>query len=639
MTRARVKARVAQGSAAPVSPAPSDASHVRGANALLAATALVSAWLLFQVQPLVAKRILPWFGGGTAVWTTAMLFFQTALFAGYAYAHLGSRRLSPRAQVLVHWALLAAAAALALGVGVAPDASWKPPSPDRPTLRILTLLAACVGLPYLMLAATAPLVQVWFARINPGRTPYRLYALSNVGSLAALVSYPLLVEPQLGGAMQSQAWGVAFAVFALLCAASGWHALRRGAPAVALSAGSPDGLQRTTLPPRLAAALWIALPACASVLLLAVTAYLCQDVASLPLLWILPMVVYLGTFILTFDSDRWYRRRAWMTLAALGTLAAVLSWFSDDSLTYLWHVAIHLFLLGSIAMVCHGELVRLRPGPARLTAFYLSIAAGGAGGGGLAGGVAPLGFAGFYELNFAILAALLLAMLVLAAEQPGFFHVGRVWTKRVVAVALLTALAVGMGVHSLNRRSHTVAITRNFYGVLKVNQPPVNDDQFLYYQLANGHISHGIQFRNPAVRRLPTQYYHPNSGVGLTLVAPRVRPLRIGVVGLGIGTLAAYAESDDTIRFYEINPSDVEFADEHFTHLSDARERGAHVEVVLGDARLALERESPQEYDVLAIDAFTGDAIPVHLLTVEAIELYLRHLRPAAATPAPAHAT
>ncbi|HMO84730.1 MAG TPA: hypothetical protein PKC18_07410, partial [Lacipirellulaceae bacterium] len=348
------------------------------------------------------------------------------------------------------------------GVGVAPDASWKPPSPDRPTLRILTLLAACVGLPYLMLAATAPLVQVWFARINPGRPPYRLYALSNVGSLAALVSYPLLVEPQLGGAMQSQAWGVAFAVFALLCAASGWHALRRGAPAVALSAGSPDGLQRTTLPPRLAAALWI-----------------------------LPMVVYLGTFILTFDSDRWYRRRAWMTLAALGTLAAVLSWFSDDSLTYLWHVAIHLFLLGSIAMVCHGELVRLRPGPARLTAFYLSIAAGGAVGGVLAGVVAPLVFADFYELNFAILAVWLLAMLVLAAEQPGFFHVGRVWTKRVVAVALLTALAVGMGVHSLNRRSHTVAITRNFYGVLKVNQPPVNDDQFLYYQLANGPIPHG----------------------------------------------------------------------------------------------------------------------------------------------------
>jgi hypothetical protein len=616
-------------------PSPPPAS--RWLNVLLAATVLASAWLLFQVQPMVAKRILPWFGGGTAVWTTAMLFFQAALFVGYLYAHLGTKLLAPARQIALHTGLLAAAIVVLVVVRVIPADSWKPAAAADPSLQILLLLAACVGLPYCMLAATAPLVQVWFARANPGVTPYRLYALSNFGSLAALVAYPLAIEPTLGVGAQGVIWSTLFAGFAVICISSGVlslkAALQASRPAEAPTAPGADAPALPNGPPAIACPgwlqyfFWLALPTCASVLLLAITAYLCQDVASVPLLWIAPMVVYLASFILTFESDRWYHRGFWMPAAMIASYVTIYSWYNSDKFHFTDQVAVNLALLLTLSVICHGELARLRPPAERLTAFYLCISVGGALGGLLAGIVAPLVLPDFYELHISIIAAWALAIAVLASQGSSAMHGSLRHFKRLTAVALLVALAYPMARHAYYRRSNLLASTRNFYGVLKVREPPVTSGEFVYRQLSNGHISHGLQFQFPAIRRLPTQYYHPNSGVGLVLAAPHEAPRRIGVVGLGTGTIAAYAEAGETVRFYEINPADIDFADRYFTFLLDARERGATVDLVLGDARLSLERESPQNYDVLALDAFTSDAIPAHLLTLEAIKLYLSHLK------------
>jgi len=615
-------------------------------NSALAATTLLSAWLLFQVQPMVAKRILPWFGGGSAVWTTAMLFFQTALFAGYLYAHLLVQRLAARRQVLVHLALLAVAAASALAVGVIPADAWKPTHSGQPSLHILAMLAASVGLPYLMLSATAPLVQVWFSRANPGRSPYRLYALSNAGSLAALLSYPFLVEPHLGVARQAAGWSLLFAAFAILCGTSGLLALLRVPlappviPAVAvvpdqaladfgeLSRVEPVAHVNDDRPLWLQYVFWLALPACASVLLLAVTAHLCQDVAPIPLLWILPMVVYLLTFILAFDSERWYRRAVWMPLGAALSFAAVWNWHAYATASIHWRLGVHLALLLALGMVCHGELARMRPPTSRLTSYYLCLSAGGALGGLLAGIVAPLVLTDHYELHFSILAAWVLAMTAMVADRRSPFHDGRNFKGLLGMAALLVALALAMDSHASGERGNSLALARNFYGVLKVREISAGSDDS-YYHLTNGDISHGSQFRSVNNRRVPLSYYHPATGVGQIMTAlDEQTPQRVGLVGLGVGTLAAYAEAGDEFQFFEINPQVIEFADKYFTYLQDARERGAKITTVEGDGRLSLERAPSKHYDVLVLDAFNSDAVPAHLLTLEAFELYLDRLKP-----------
>ena len=599
-------------------------------NLALAATALLSAWLLFQVQPMVAKRILPWFGGGTAVWTTTMLFFQSALFLGYLYAHF-TTRLAPRRQVATHVVLLAAAAILAGLLGVLPRDGWKPEGSDLPALHILAMLAASVGLPYVMLAATAPLVQVWFSRANPGRSPYRLYALSNIGSMAALLSYPLLVEPNLGLTRQGLAWSAMFVGFAVACGWSGVQSLRWGRVGVdqATEAVKPEATGNSR-PAWLQYFFWIALPACASVALLAITNYLCLDVAPIPLLWVAPLAVYLLTFILTFDGDRWYRRDIWLPIAAILSFVAVYTWHEnlkqmEDWLD--WQVGLHLTLLLAIGMVCHGELARMRPAANRLTSFYLCISAGGAIGGLLVGVAAPLAFSDYYELPLSVLAAWLLAMIVLVTDRQSRFYDGRTFVGWVGMAGLLIALGVSMYRYAERDRARAETLTRSFFGVLKVRERRANTPE-AYLDLTNGQISHGGQFRLDALRRVPIDYYHRQSGIGLWLEPTRPTTTRcVGVIGLGAGTLAAYAESDDVFRFYDVNPQVMTVADYHFTYLRDARERGAKIELIEGDGRLSLERESSQNFDVLVLDAFNSDAIPAHLLTLEAIELYLSHLK------------
>jgi hypothetical protein len=608
-----------------------------GLNLLLATAALLSAWLLFQVQPMVAKRILPWFGGGAAVWTTAMLFFQVALLVGYLYAHLTARAFSPRKQVYLHVSLLAAAAVAVCVIGVMPPDAWKPQASDRPALGILMRLAGSVGLPYLMLAATAPLVQVWFSRANPGRSPYRLYAVSNIGSLAALLSYPFALEPKLGLSQQGALWAGLFLAFAALCALSAISSLKTEASATSEARGSfprsdapRDSSPQSEEPaPKLRYVLWLALPACASILLLAFTSYLTQHLAPIPLLWILPLVVYLLSFILTFDSDRWYRRWFWMPLAALLSLAAVLTWLQNLPPPVPWMISLHIMLLFAAAMVCHGELVRVRPTASRLTVYYLAIAAGGALGGFFVSVAAPVLFSDHYELHFGLLLAWLLALASLIADRQSPFYRGG---KRAAlagllgCVVLLVGLAAAMALDIHKQHRGVIAADRNFYGPLQVALRN-ESSQDAYYEFINGQISHGGQFADPSRRDLATSYFHNGSGIGRVFSELKPQPpRRVGVVGLGAGTLAAYASRGDSFQFYEINPQVIEFAEKHLTYLRNARKRGAEIAIHRNDARLALERQEPQQFDVLVLDAFNGDAIPTHLLTMEAFEIYLRHL-------------
>jgi hypothetical protein len=612
----------------------------------IAATVLFGAWLLFQIQPMAGKRILPWFGGGPAVWTTAMLFFQALLLGGYLYAHLSTRLLPPRAQPLLHAALLLFAVVMLAMYGVSLGNEWKPADSGHPQLRILAILAVSVGLPYLMLSATAPLVQSWLGRTSAGKSPYRLYALSNFGSLAALVSYPVIVEPLMGLHMQGILWSGLFLAFAVLCALSGWSAsgavpdeqMREAPPRAkplppemrrkTTRSGKNSATTKDGIPTMLDRFFWVALPACASSMLLAVTNYLCQDVAPVPLLWIAPLVVYLVTFILTFASDRWYRRWPWLVAMGVLSYAACNCWTQNGDEVFGWQAAVHLGLLFTVGMVCHGEVARRRPAANYLTSFYLLLAAGGAIGGLLVAVVAPRVFNGYYELPLGMLVAFLLAMGVLISDRESALYLGgspALWVGIVLVGGVLAYLAQSP---YATARPLAIAMERNFFGVLTVQEAEWGNSGIICRRLLNGRISHGAQMLDKDRRGEPTQYYARTSGVGKLLDSmPTDAPRRVGVVGLGAGTLAAYAKQGDEFKFYEINPDVISFADQYFTFLADARERGAKLEIVSGDARLALEREQPQQFHVLVLDAFSGDAIPVHLLTSEAIELYLRHLR------------
>lgn len=605
-------------------PAPSDSRSSRGSTLVLAATVFLSAWLLFQVQPMVAKRILPWFGGGPAIWTTTMLFFQTALLAGYFYAHLLASRLPPTRQFRVHLALLAGAAVLIVFNSVIPSEAWKPTESNHPAWDILLLLTATIGLPYVLLAATAPLVQAWYAGSDRAGSPYRLYALSNLGSLAALFTYPFVVEPHVGIVRQGVAWSALFGLFVLLCGASGWTLTRGRTEAISFANLGPEADDEA--PSKLRRFLWIAFPASASVALLAITNYLAQDVASFPLIWIIPLAVYLITFIATFDSDRWYRRIVWMPLAAAATFGASYSWFEGSSMPLEQQLFYHVALLLSLGMVCHGEVARLRPNARRLTSFYLAIAAGGALGGVLTALVAPILFTERYELQLSIIAVWALAMIVLATDRRSPLFDGRIFPAWLgIAAMLITFLVISRNFYVFTSE-HLVARVRNFYGVLKVSDFGVGTPD-AYRKLTNGRISHGAQYLSPDNRRVPAQYYFAGTGVSQAIMSiPAGRPHRVGVVGLGAGVLASYADKGDYFAFYDINPLDIEVADKYFTFLKDARERGATVNIIQGDARLSLEKQPPQKFDVLVLDAFSGDAIPVHLLTREALDLAWSHV-------------
>jgi hypothetical protein len=593
------------------------------AAALFALTTFVSAFLLFQVQPLLSKRLLPWFGGSPAVWTTCVLFFQTVLFAGYAYAHASEHWLGRRVQTALHIVLLTLAFAL---LPILPGDEWKPADGSTPISSILMVLGSTVGLAYFLLSSTGPLVSAWYNRVLPDRSPYRLYALSNFGSLLALLSYPFVFEPAFEITQQADYWAWGFRLFAVLSATSAVIALLsdRSAPqgsfATAVAEQSPDdGAHGLRWRPA-----WIALPAFASFAFLATTNFVCQDVAVVPFLWVAPLSLYLLSFIICFDHERWYQRRVFggifMVLVAIGPLLYLV----EPSYQYVYELILFFSGMFCVCMICHGELVRLRPPPRHLTAFYLSIAAGGAIGGVFVSVIAPAIFSSYYEWPLAVIGAMVLACGVLLP------HSVRQWVYErrrvawlVLGIALLVAFAVIQDL--VVGDQELIWQARNFYGVVTVTETR-DEPSRRHRLLRHGRITHGIQFSADDKRLLPVSYFTPPSGVGQTLTHFTSRSaVRVGITGLGVGTIASYARPGHTYRFYEINPQIVQLAREHFTYLADCQ---GTVEIVEGDARLSLEREKPNEFDVLILDAFSGDAVPTHLLTTEAFEIYNRHIVP-----------
>jgi SAM-dependent methyltransferase len=580
---------------------------------LHAATIFLSAFLLFLVQPILAKQILPWFGGAAIVWTLCMVFFQLVLLLGYAYAHWLTSRVRADRQAWVHIALLAASLAF---LPILPDAAWKPAGDDNPVVRILLLLFATIGLPYFLLSSTSPLVQAWFARAFPGSSPYRLFALSNLASMLALLGYPFLFEPYWSGTQQSTGWSAGFAVFALLCGYLAWKTRRE--PPIAQQTMQGQAIDEPA-PRWPMIALWLALSAMGSVTLLGVTNHLTQNISSFPMLWVIPLAVYLLTFILCFEGRNWYLRDTY--LASLVWILCVMAWFlADKTLQFelLWHVLVFTAGIYFVCMFCHGELARLRPAPRHLTLFYLVVSLGGVIGGALVGIAAPVLLPAYLELEIALVVVAVLAVAVNRGRPLPIMAM-------LVAVVGFTVAALGYRIHTFTEDA--VFIERNHYGVLRVkeNESRVDESNARYRSLVHGAILHGEQYLSEKYRRSATTYYKTSSGIGRTLLAFEGQPIKVGVIGLGAGSLAVYADADDTYRFYDINPAVIEVAGKWFTYLKDSPGK---METVLGDARLSLEREPPQAFDVLAVDAFSGDAIPVHLITYEAFAEYLRHLKP-----------
>jgi len=587
-----------------------------GSPWLAAATTLLSAYLLFQVEPLVARELLPRFGGSAATWTTSMLFFQVGLLVGYAYAAFLARRLSPRGQLVVHSALLLASLLL---LPVGPASSWRPEAGGAPQLQLLGILALTVGAPFVLLSATSPLIQSWVAVGSPGRSPYRLYAASNAGSLAGLLSYPFLVEPLLSLGRQSRVWSWGYALFSVLCVATAARQLARARaapnPTPAAPSAAPLGAGTVWL--------WLGLAGAGTTLLFAVTNELTLNVAAVPFLWVLPLSLYLASFILCFESDRWYVRRFWFPAMAAGLVGITLVGARPGELSLTTQIVVYSLGLFACCMVCHGELARLRPDPARLTTFYLVLALGGALGGVFVSALAPFAFSDVFELPVGLGGALLLVLT--AARRDASTPLSAIPRSRfrLIFGSLLVALAALPVLGAWKDRRAGVLSARNFYGTIKVRvERPVGLPARRV--MAHGATRHGIQLLDPAHSRDGTGYYARNAGGGLAIAsAPKHRPRRVGLIGLGVGTLATYGRPGDLYRFYEINPLVVKVARQRFSYLKDSP---AEVQVVVDDARLALEREPPNHFDVLVADAFSGDSVPAHLLTVEAFRLYFRHL-------------
>ena len=542
-------------------------------------TILVSAFLVFQVQPVIAKIILPWFGGSAAVWTTCLLFFQMTLLLCYLYAHALIRYVKlPRVQALIHISFLLASV---LALPIYPGAGWKPLSADDPTWRILILLVATVGVPYGLLSSTGPLLQAWYARRYKDRPPYRLYALSNAGSMLALISYPVLFEPVLTTNQQAWMWSGAYGLFIVLC---GFAAIRS---ATSFPMEPAAEWERPVRPGLRLYLMWLGLPACASVLLLAATNHLSQNVAPIPFLWVLPLSIYLLTFILCFQGNSRYRRHPYLELLAmaLSSMALVLGIDMQGSVPV--KIMVPLFAIGLYAccMACHGELACIKPHPRYLTQFYLTVSAGGALGGILVALVAPRVFNGYYEMPLGLVACG--AFVVLALRQDKELIWFKSWRQPapLVSLALLAGMAVYLGFQVHHSATGARVRVRDFYGALNVRDSRPMASSGLIRVLTHGTINHGEQYLDPARRDTPISYYGPSTGIALAIrQKQKTGTIRVGVVGLGTGTLAAYGRAGDYYRFYEINPLVVRIAESEFFFLKDSK---ADVQVAIGDARLS----------------------------------------------------
>lgn len=606
-------------------------------SVLYAAAIFLGSFLLFLLEPMAGKRLLPLLGGSSAVWTTCLVFFQTALLLGYLCAHWVVR-LPARAQASAYAGMLMAG--LAQGWFALNPALHA--STSHPIASVFLLLSVLIGFPFLVLSTTGPLLQSWYAQSFASGTaslrrlapPYRLFALSNFGSLLALAMYPWLIEPHFNLRTQGLIWLWGFLGFSLACC--GIMSLGRGAqpPSAGIpSASTEGGDDLSPLPCVRDRMLWLLLAACASLVFCAVTNQLCSNIAAIPLLWILPLAVYLLSFVVAFSRGAWYPRLLSLRIPVLGVSVARMTLLSFLAVTLVWvgrmlretrrvppirvSVVSYCLALFVICLFCHGELHRLRPSPRHLTSFYLLIAAGGALGSLFVGVLAPLIFRANYELVCGLVFAAMMALAVTWNDPIGW---------RLLWSALTVFTVVLVAVQARNLRMDAIVQLRNFYGTLRVTQefapPAANYTRRLYH----GMVEHGNQVFSADLRRSPTSYYGHDSGVGLALdFCCGDRERRVGIIGLGTGTLAAYGRKGDVFRFYDINLLVVRLAHNLFTYL---RESPATIQIVEGDARLSLAAEPPQHYDVLVVDAFSGDAIPVHLLTSQALDLYRRHLQP-----------
>jgi len=571
------------------------------------------------------------------VWITCLVFFQTTLLLGYLCAHAIATRLSRRLQLVAYGFLLV----LSL-VQVFANLNPHPhASTVRPVFSVLWVLTMLIGLPFLALSATNPLLQSWYAHGRLGgeqatpAPPYRLFALSNFGSLLALLAYPVLVEPHFSLRAQTLAWSLGFLLFVIVCGVI--IAGRRKVPELRESEITPSSTVSVAVPTTSQAAtavapslipetiptpgektLWLLMAACGSLLLSAVTSHLSQNIAAIPLLWILPLTIYLLTFVLAFNGGKLYSRRIMMGLlpSALGGVGYLIV---DTTMDVPIFISIPLFCLTLFigAFFCHGELYLRRPPARYLTQYYLLIAAGGALGSMFVGVLAPVVFSGSYEMAWSLVYTAALAAALMWKEH---------WAWRIFWPAAAAALLFVVVHQERADRENAIVQVRSFYGTLRVTDEET-EDAGRYRTLIHGTIQHGTQFMSSdELRRLPTTYYSRDSGVGLALDnCCKGRPRRVADIGLGTGTLAAYGEPGDVFRFYEINPRVEVIAKNVFTYLRESR---AKIEIAHGDARLSMEAEPPENYDVIAVDAFSGDAIPVHLLTAEALKLYQRHLAP-----------
>ena len=659
-----------------------------------AATILVGAFLLFQSQLIISKYILPWFGGAPAVWTTCNLVFQLLLLLGYLYAHLLSTRLPLAVQVRTHLYLIGlsllmlAVLAFLWPSPITAGSNWKPQDTAQPVWNIVSLLTVSIGVPFFVLATTSPLLQRWFTQTQ-NHSPYRLFALSNAGSLLGLLSYPFIIEPNLSLFRQSWLWSAGYAVYVLLAALVALRMSRAGRLPTGVHDLQHIAAKASSEEIRPGAGihfLWFSLSACGCAMYLATTNMICQEIAVIPFLWVLPLSLYLLTFIACFDSNRWYRRIVFNPLYAITPL---LFFFTKkyDVLPQIGGYSLALFV---ICMICHGELARLKPSSRYLTHFYLMVACGGAAGGIFVALIAPLIFPAFWEFQVALWACGALLAIVLFRDRSSWFHRGHFWPiiflmltagelietciyyfpaishlvyravawgiwgiaaipviwlifkrrespsrfrwTQAYALGILALMGAGSFMQLRYQTSGSFIRFRSFFGAFRI----IKSGTCL--TLKHGTTTHGWQYQDGTYDSSPTSYYTNNSGIGILLwdhpkrsLTGRDAEMRVGVVGLGTGTLAAYGRSGDYYCFYEIDPAVVRTSQgEHatFTYLNNSP---ANIKVVLGDARLSMERQAAlgdlQKFDVLALDAFNSDSIPVHLMTKEAMQIYLKHLR------------
>ena len=588
----------------------------------------LSAFLLFQIQPMIGKFILPWFGGTPAVWSTLMLFFEILLTGGYAYAYWLIGRVQAKRQPVVHIALIAFALLLLILFSfiwkspITPDSAWKPESVGSPVLDIFKLLLVSVGLPYFILATNGPLMQAWFSRLFPQGSYTRLYALSNVGSLLGLLAYPLFIEPILSLRLQGWTWSLSFALFGLLV---GWIALRSGR-VTTRSQPNVDPVLSAGQPSFAVISLWVILSATASLFLLSVTNQITQEVAVIPFLWVLPLALYLLSFILTFSGERGYNRKFYAFLFILSAVLTLFVMLNATRLHVYWQILGYCLLLFAACMLCHGELYLLRPSARHLTMFYLMVSIGGALGGVFVSLIAPLIFNGYWEFFVGLAMTIAILLTVLRSNRDNTARARFVFTVFTLVTVMLAVLSTFF--------SGALYAKRNFYGVIRVRELTLQSSAESAYVMSHGITVHGLQFINSELRARPTTYYVQGSGAGLAILNhPKYEnnePMRVGLLGLGIGTLVGYGRSGDDYCLYEINPVVVDLAQGQGNYFSFLKDSQANITMVVGDARISLEREladgNPQNFDVLVLDTFSSDSIPIHLATKEAFALYLAHL-------------